>query len=158
MALELNRIGLGQEKAYQTAEKLNKLLADYQIFYMNVRGLHWNIRGPEFFMLHEKFEELYKDVSEKIDAIAERILMLGFTPRHSFSSYAEITDLREVENVTDGQKAIQSILHGLRALLIQQRDILNFTDETDDEGTNTLMSDYISEQEGLVWMYSAALG
>ena len=58
------------------AASLKQLLADYQIFYSNLRGLHWNIKGHGFFVLHAKFEELYDDVSEKADELAERILML----------------------------------------------------------------------------------
>ncbi|MFP4264165.1 MAG: Dps family protein, partial [Halomonas sp.] len=59
---DTNRIGLHEASASQLAEKLNELLANYQIFYMNVRGYHWNVKGPQFFQLHEKFEELYTDL------------------------------------------------------------------------------------------------
>ncbi|MEM8847479.1 MAG: Dps family protein [Bacteroidota bacterium] len=156
--IKLNQIGLEIEQTSQTAEKLNRLLGNYQIFYNNVRGLHWNIRGIEFFALHEKFEELYNDASVKIDEIAERILMLGFTPVHTLSSYLENQNLKEVKNVMDSKQAIQSILEGLRELLILQRDILELTDVTNDEGTNSMIGDHIRDNEELVWIYSAALG
>ena len=71
-------------KNQKVAEELNKLLADYQIFYQNLRGLHWNVTGNAFFMLHEKYEELYNEASEVIDEIAERILMIGGQPLHTF--------------------------------------------------------------------------
>jgi starvation-inducible DNA-binding protein len=54
----LNSIGLDEEKSARTVDKLNLLLSDVQVFYMNVRGYHWNIKGKEFFLLHEKYEEL----------------------------------------------------------------------------------------------------
>ena len=73
----MNRIGLEQGKSKELGEKLNELLANYQVLYMNVRGFHWNIRGNKFFELHVKFEELYTDVQLKVDEIAERILTLG---------------------------------------------------------------------------------
>ncbi len=155
--LEMNKIGLDQETSQKTAEKLNELLANFQIFYMNVRGLHWNIRGREFFVLHEKFEELYNDALQKIDVLAERILALGFTPEHAYSTYIEVAELEEVENVNASNDAMQVVLQGLKKLLVIERAILNHTSETDDEGTNALMSDYIGQYENLVWMYSSAL-
>ena len=52
---KLNSIGLDIEKSKNLAEKLNELLADYSIFYQNVRGYHWNIKGDKFFELHDIF-------------------------------------------------------------------------------------------------------
>ncbi len=80
MTSEMNLIGLDTRKAQALAADLNKLLADYQVLYMNTRGYHWNIKGQQFFELHVKFEEIYTDLQLKIDELAERILTLGFTP------------------------------------------------------------------------------
>ena len=74
---DMNSIGLHEGSASQLAEKLNHLLANYQIFYMNVRGYHWNVKGNDFFELHAKFEEFYTDLLTKVDEVAERILTLG---------------------------------------------------------------------------------
>jgi starvation-inducible DNA-binding protein len=57
-AKKLNVIGLDEKKCQQLADNLNDLLTNYQVFYMNVRGYHWNIKGEKFFELHLKFEEL----------------------------------------------------------------------------------------------------
>lgn len=62
-----NAIGLDSKKAKKLATRLNDLLANYSIFYQNVRGYHWNIKGQKFFELHVKFEELYNDVQLKMD-------------------------------------------------------------------------------------------
>lgn len=69
-----NSIGIDSVKAEGLVVELNQLLADYQLFYQNVRGFHWNIKGKDFFELHLKFEEFYDDAVVKIDEIAERIL------------------------------------------------------------------------------------
>jgi len=86
---KLNAIGLDVEKSKDLANMLNDLLANFSIYYMNVRGFHWNIKGEKFFELHLKFEEIYTDLQEKIDEIAERILTLGQTPVHAYSDYNE---------------------------------------------------------------------
>lgn len=153
----LNAIGLNQDKAKNLAEQLNLLLANYSIFYQNTRGYHWNIKGDKFFELHVKFEELYNDLLPKIDEVAERILTLGQTPEHQYSSYKEMAEIQESNKVSDGKQAVQEVLQAFKALLALQRNILELSDDAEDEGTNALMSDYIREQEKLVWMYSAFL-
>lgn len=152
-----NGIGLDREKSGELSEKLNELLANYQIFYMNVRGFHWNIKGEKFFELHLKFEELYNDSLIKIDEIAERILTLGSAPMHSYTDYIKASEIKEVKAVSAGNEAVQAILDGFAILLPLERSLLNLSADSDDEGTNALMSDYIREQEKLVWMYSAYL-
>lgn len=150
-----NSIGLNQDKAKELANQLNDLLANYQLFYMNVRGFHWNIKGKHFFELHLKFEELYDDLVVKVDEIAERILTLGATPVHSFTQYLKTTEIKEEINVSKGEKAVENLLDSFKVLLIKQRAILDLAADTGDEGTSALMSDYIREQEKLVWMYGA---
>ncbi|MCB0663461.1 MAG: DNA starvation/stationary phase protection protein [Saprospiraceae bacterium] len=151
-------IGLDTKDSKKLAEKLNALLANYQLFYMNTRGFHWNIKGEKFFELHLKFEELYTDSQLKIDEIAERILTLGFTPLHAFKDYMEEASVKVAKNVTNGKEAVKCILDAYQILLPLEREILDLSGEMNDEGTNALMSDYIREQEKLVWMYSAFMG
>lgn len=153
----LNTIGLDKDKAKLLSEKLNELLANYSIFYQNTRGYHWNIKGDKFFELHLKFEELYNDLLLKIDAVAERILTLGNTPKHNYSDYRTISKIKESAQVSDGTKAVENILSSFQTIIVLQRELLNLASDAADEGTNALMSDYISEQEKLVWMYSSFL-
>lgn len=153
----LNPIGLDVKKSQELAEKLNELLANYSLFYQNVRGYHWNIKGEKFFELHLKFEELYNDLLLKIDEVAERILTLGHAPNHAYSDYEKVSKIVESSKVSDGLEAMKDILNSFQTIITLQREILSLSGETDDEGTNALMSDYIREQEKLVWMYSAFL-
>ena len=149
-------IGLDQEKSVKLAEKLNILLANYQVFYMNVRGYHWNITGPNFFELHAKFEEIYDDLVIKVDEVAERILTLGQRPLHSFSDYLAISEIKSHTNAITDQETLQGTINGFKALLILQREILALAADADDEGTSSQMSDYIKEQEKLIWMLNAS--
>lgn len=153
----LNSIGLDIKKSENLAQILNVLLANYAIFYQNVRGYHWNIKGEKFFELHLKFEELYNDLLLKIDEVAERILTLGHTPNHRYSDYKNTSKIRESTEVSDGTKAVGDILESFKTIISLQRDLLLLSADAGDEGTNALMSDYIRAQEKLVWMYSAFL-
>ncbi len=150
-----NQIGLDKQKSKLLADKLNNLLANYMIFYQNTRGLHWNIKGEKFFELHLKFEELYTNLLLKVDELAERILTLGGTPLHTFADYKSNSEIKVVKDVSDGKEGVKSILSAFELVLVKQREVLSLAGDAEDEGTTALMSDYIREQEKLVWMYSA---
>lgn len=152
-----NHIGLNDDISKTLVLQLGDLLSNYSVFYQNVRGYHWNIKGSDFFELHVKFEELYNDLVLKIDEIAERILTLGGAPNHCFSDYIQQSEIEESRQVTNGKIGVEEILVSVKILLLKQRNILNIASEGDDEGTSAMMSDYIREQEKLIWMYSAFL-
>ncbi|KJD33578.1 DNA-binding protein [Tamlana nanhaiensis] len=153
----LNSIGLNTEKAQDLANDLNDLLANFQIYYQNLRGIHWNIKGKRFFDLHAKFEELYTDANVKVDEIAERILTLGETPLHTFEDYTNHGKVPVGKNISQDEKAVQLIVDSLTELLKIERDILDKSGDANDEGTNSMMSDFITEQEKTVWMMKAWL-
>lgn len=152
-----NLIGLDSENAQQVVNLLNELLANYQIYYQNLRGFHWNVRGNRFFVLHAKFEELYNDAIEKVDEIAERILTLGGVPLHSYAAYTKVVTLKAKENVTDGDACLRAVVEDVQVLLKQEREILSVAAEIGDDGTQDVFSSYVSSQEKLLWMLDAYL-
>jgi starvation-inducible DNA-binding protein len=151
----LDYLHLDASKASLVVDGLQKLLADYQVFYTNLRGFHWNIKGHGFFVLHSKFEELYDDAAEKIDEIAERILMLGGEPVNTFSSYLKTARIEEVSGVSCGNDALKNVLDTYSLLIEAERALLALASDAHDEGTVSLMSDYLKEQEKTVWMLVA---
>ncbi len=144
-------------KNQTTVEKLNKLLADYQIFYQNLRGLHWNVKGAMFFQLHAKYEEFYNESAEVVDEIAERILTLGGQPLHTFGDYLKVATLAQVENVSDGKTGVENVLATYRFFLESFKDILAVAAENSDEGTVGMMSEWIGHTEKRIWMLEAYL-
>lgn len=131
---------------------LNGFLADLQIFYQNLRGLHWNVKGSMFFVLHAKFEEYYNETSELIDEVAERILMIGGEPVHAFSDYLKVAGLPEVKQVSDGRKAVGVVIAQSEQLLARMKSLQAVAANQNDEATNALFSDAISETEKRLWM------
>ncbi|WP_223034119.1 Dps family protein [Hanstruepera marina] len=156
--MTLNSIGLDENKTKEIATDLNQLLANFQIYYQNLRGIHWNIKGKGFFDLHVKFEELYNDANMKVDETAERILTLGITPLHTFEDYTQAAKVPVGKNISKDEKAVQLIVDSLSELLKLERQILEKSGDANDEGTNSMMSDFITEQEKTVWMMKAWLG
>ena len=150
-------IGLDKKETENLTVSLNSLLSNFQVYYQSLRGLHWNIKGKSFFELHVKFEEFYTDSQEKIDLIAERILTLGGTPLHTFADYSSLAKVPVGKNVTNDVEAVSLVVASLSELLKIERNILNESDEANDEGTNSMMSDFIAEQEKTIWMLNAWL-
>jgi len=150
-----NQIGLSKAYSDQVVERLNLLLSNIQIFYMNVRGFHWNITGKNFFKLHEKFEEIYNDLNEKADEVAERILMLEGKPVHAFSAYLKMADIKEKVNISTDQATVKEVLDAFQIMLNQEREINTLAAKNGDDGTVDLMTGYISGQEKTIWMLNA---
>lgn len=151
----LDYLNLNESSVVNVVSALQQLLADFQVHYTNLRGFHWNIQGHGFFVLHSKFEELYDDAAEKADEIAERILILGGVPSNKFSEYLKVAKINEISGVNSGSEAIEQILSTYRLLIEEERAILSLASEVGDEVTVAMMSDYLKEQEKLVWMLVA---
>ena len=152
-----NSIGLNTAMSKELSKSLNELLANFQQYYQNLRGIHWNIKGKRFFDLHAKFEELYLDANLKVDEIAERILTLGAVPYHTFEDYGANSKVPIGKNITKDEEAIRLIVDSLTQLLLIERRILAASDNANDEGTNSMIGDFITEQEKTVWMMKAWL-
>lgn len=151
----LDYLHLNDKKVANVIDALHTLLADFQIHYTNLRGLHWNIKGHGFFVLHEKFENMYDDAAEKIDEIAERILMLGGTPENKFSEYLKTACVKEVSNITCGGEAVEHVLETYKHLIQEERKVIDIATEANDVVTADLLTGYLKEQEKMIWMLVA---
>ena len=151
----LNYIKLNESGVANVVSALHQLLADFQVYYTNLRGFHWNIKGHGFFVLHEKFESMYDDAAEKVDEIAVRILMLGGVPENKFIEYLKVAKIKEVSDVACGSDAVSNILETYGYLIGEERKIIELANEAGDDVTADLMTGYLKEQEKMVWMLVA---
>ena len=119
----LDYLHLNEKKVADVVSALHQLLADFQVHYTNLRGFHWDIKGHGFFVLHGKFEDMYNDAAEKVDEIAERILMLGGTPENKFSEYLKVAKVKEISGITCGGEAVEHILETYSYLIGEERKL-----------------------------------
>ncbi len=155
--MNMNSVGLDVQKSETLVKELNVLLANYHLFYQNVRGFHWTVKGQKFFELHLKFEEIYTDALLKIDEVAERILTLEGTPLHSFQAFLQNATIKAMENCSSDEDMVNVVLDNLRTLVFSERQLLKIADDAGDEGTLALISGYIQEQEKTIWMLRSYL-
>jgi starvation-inducible DNA-binding protein len=152
-----NSVGLELNAVNPVIEKLGDLLADYQVFYTNLRGLHWNIQGDKFYELHELYEEYYNEFAEKIDEVAERIVILGGVPANSFSVYLKQATVKEISGVSNWKTGVSNVLETLQFLLGKLRELQGLAIKSGDVGTVSLANHGIKHFEKKVWMLSAYL-
>ena len=151
----LDYLNLNEAKALNIVAGLQQLLADFQVYYTNLRGFHWEIKGRGFFVLHEKFESMYDDAAAKIDEIAERILTLGGTPENKFSEYLKVARVAEVSGVSRSSEAVENVLATYKHFIAEERKLIDLANEANDAVTADMLTGYLKEQEKLVWMLVA---
>ncbi|MDR3194120.1 MAG: DNA starvation/stationary phase protection protein [Tannerella sp.] len=152
-----NNVGLEGNAIQPVIVKLSFLLADYQVFYTNLRGFHWNIQGDKFYDLHGIYEEYYTEVAEKIDEVAERIVILGSVPANSFSEYLKQAGVKEVSGVSDWKVGGNNVVSTLQYLIDSLRELHAVARQAGDQATASLAIHGIKSFEKKVWMLSSYL-
>ncbi|MDW7690698.1 DNA starvation/stationary phase protection protein [Flammeovirgaceae bacterium SG7u.111] len=153
----MNYLNLDKKKVEIVGAKLNELLASYHIFYQNLRAFHWNLQSNSFFVLHEKFEELYNDAQGKVDEIAERVLTLRVKPLSRYSEYLQVSQIAEANSQLKDRAMLEVVLKNYTKLIEQERQIIEVAEDANDEGTIDLIGAIIRESEKTCWMISSWL-
>ena len=138
--------------------ELNQLLSDFHLYYQNTRGAHWNIKGPRFFELHMKFEELYTEALTNIDEIAERILTIGGRPDHTLETYLQKSNIASVKDESNDENLVKMIVDNLTTLINQENQIKELAVEAEDNETEDMMIGLVNVQEKTLWMFNSWLG
>lgn len=150
-------VSLGYTKAEseQLVNALNKLLANYSMHYQKLRNFHWNVKGNDFFDIHEKFEDQYNDAKVAIDEIAERIRVFGQTPLSNMSDYLEKAEIQESGTDLDGMAMVKEILNDYRILIEYMYNCIDAAIESGDMGTEDMMKRFVYQTEKNHWMMTS---
>jgi starvation-inducible DNA-binding protein len=139
-------------------QKLNIFLADQMLFYVKLHNLHWYIHGKGFFVIHPKLEELYDETAEVLDAVAERILTLGFNPIASVKKAQTIGTIKELDDVGIEQNDVLRVtLNDFEKLAKDAKDIIDMANEKNDDATVDMFTGFLANYQKTVWMLKAAL-
>ena len=151
--MDAKEISLNEKEVKPVVDHLNELLANYHIHYQKIRGCHWNIKGPSFFTLHAKFEEMYTVAVQTIDDLAERILTLGKPPYSTFADYIAISTIKEVNTIgqTDTY-LVKALIEDMAILIEKEREILEISADAGDDGTNDLVNSFMQYKDKNTWM------
>lgn len=133
------------------ANKLNGVLANYQIFYQNLRSLHWNIEGVMFFELHNIYGDLYAEIGTRLDDVAERVLALKGTPVDTFSEYLKLSTIKEVSGVTDGIEGVKVVISNFETILGKEKETMMISFAAHDKATCVSLAESAGCIEKHLW-------
>jgi len=149
------QLGFIKEESSEIVEKLNGILANYQLHYQKLRNFHWNVKGPDFFDIHEQFEIEYNDVKLEIDEIAERIRIFNAQPLSNLSDYLAKSNITEAPASTPASKMVPIILEDFGILTSFLVDGIECANENGDIGTADMLTKYLKRIEKRHWMFTS---
>lgn len=149
------KLGWSTEETETIADALNNLLANYSVHYQKLRNYHWNVKGAEFFDLHEQFEKQYNEALNNIDAIAERIRIFGKTPMSTLAEYLETSTIKETVTSLSADLMVRELLSDYRKLLEFMCAVVEVAMNQNDSGTEEMIKKFIHNMEKHHWMMSA---
>ena len=134
-------------------EDLNLFLSNLNVIYRKLQNYHWNIKGDDFFTVHAKLEELYDDINEQIDEVAEHILIIDGQPLGTMNDYLEIAQIQEAQNEKICSKKIfETILKDYNILIENATKVKEDADNEKKYATSALMDEYLQDFKKKVWM------
>jgi starvation-inducible DNA-binding protein len=146
-------IALSEKACSESVESLNQLLADTMTLRDMYKKHHWQVSGPTFYQLHLLFDKHYEQQNELVDAIAERIQLLGGVSVAMAHDVAETTLIpRPPKGREEVPVQISRLLHAHEIVLEEARAMARRASAAGDDGTNDLVvSDVIRTNELQVW-------
>src|SRR6478672_5035744 len=143
----------------ESTENLNQLLADTSTLRDLYKKSHWQVAGPTFYQLHLLFDKHFEEQVELVDAIAERIQLLGGI---SLAMAADIAETTQIERPPRGREEvpvqISRLLDAHQIIIRECRTLAERASMIGDDGTNDLVvSDVLRRNELQVWFLSEHL-
>jgi len=152
-------IALAESACRVSVENLNQLLADTITLRDLYKKHHWQVAGPTFYQLHLLFDKHSDEQDILVDAIAERIQLLGGV---SIAMAHDVADTTTIPRLPKGREEvpvqISRLLHAHEMVLKESRAMARLAAEHGDDGTNDLIvSDIIRRNELQVWFLAEHL-
>lgn len=139
-------------------QDLNVLLASTFGMALKAQQYHWNVMGADFYQLHEFYEELYDDLYEHVDIIAEAIRSLGSFPAGSFAEYVELSQVAEDDDViTFSKTQIANLIKANDVLIRVIKIAMTAADDEDSEDVEDLLVNRLRKHKKHGWMLNSFL-
>lgn len=137
---------------------LNEQVANLNVLYVKLHNYHWYVKGSDFYLLHEKFEELYNEVTTIMDAVAERLLTLKGRPSATLKEYLELATIQEASGNEDANTMVQNLIEDFATLTESFHEGIELADKAEDDVTADLFTGYKGDLEKHMWMLRSYLG
>jgi len=139
-------------------KELNKQVATWSVMYTKLHNFHWYVKGPSFFTLHAKFEELYNEATLHMDEIAERLLTLGGTPVATLAEHLEHSVVKEASNKETTDEMVEIIVKDFNKIMKSLKKGMDEAAKDEDDMTEDILNAIYQQIEKHQWMLNAFLG
>lgn len=137
---------------------LNRQVANLNVMYTKLHNYHWFVKGEQFFSLHAKFEELYDDVTLKMDEVAERLLSIKGVPAATLKEYLELATIQEATGKEDTRGMVQTLIEDFATVAEEMTEGIELAEEASDQPTADLLIKIRNDLEKQQWMLRSFLG
>jgi len=137
---------------------MNQQLTNWTVLYTKLHNYHWYVKGPNFFTLHVKFEELYTETATYIDEIAERLLSIGGQPIATLKETLEVATIQEATGDEKAEEMVEIIYRDFATIAKDIDELLSVASDANDEETADLFLGIKATLEKHMWMLQAFLG
>jgi starvation-inducible DNA-binding protein len=144
--------GLSSETITTSTKLLAKLLADTYLTYLQTQNYHWNVIDDKFHMFHAFFEKQYEELAEAVDAVAERIRMIGQPTPAKFSELIKLTSLSEEGTPRTGVEMVKNLLKHHEQIITEIRSGIKALENTEDQGNLDFFIERLRAHEKMAWM------
>jgi len=151
------KLGWTAQETEKISKALNDLLANYSVHYQKLRNYHWNVKGSDFFDLHEQFELQYNEALQNIDDIAEGVRIFQQTPLSTMQDYLDTSEIKETSSQRESDLMVREILSDYTILLKYMFTVVEVASAQEDSGSEEMMKRFINAIEKHHWMLSAFL-
>lgn len=142
----------------EVIEVLNKQVAEWTVLYTKLHNYHWYVKGPNFFSLHEKFEELYNEASIYIDDLAERILAIEGNPIATLKEALEWSQIEEAEKNLSANQMVEQLSKDFTTVIAQLEEGIQLAEKLNDDMTGDMLLAMVTSLEKHNWMLKSFLG
>lgn len=158
----INKINTPQEDEEQQTLTyvINQLIANQGVLFVKLHQYHWYVQGPDFFTLHEKFEELYNETSTYFDMFAERLIAKGKKPFSTLGEYLEHATISEKaydEQITV-KEMVSQLIEDYKAIISLLLEGIDLSGKGNDAVTEDMLIGYKEHIDKTIWMLQAYLG
>jgi starvation-inducible DNA-binding protein len=139
-------------------KELNKQVATWSVMYTKLHNFHWYVKGPQFFTLHAKFEELYNEATLHMDEIAERLLTLGGQPVATLKEHLELSEVTEATGKESTEQMVGTVVKDFDKIMKSLKKGMDEAAKDEDDMTEDLLNAVYQSIEKHQWMLNAYLG
>ncbi|MCJ1779938.1 Dps family protein [Mammaliicoccus sciuri] len=141
----------------EVIEALNKQVAEWTVLYTKLHNYHWYVKGPNFFSLHEKFEELYNEASVYVDDLAERILAIEGNPIATLREALEWSVIEEAEKNLTANQMVEQLSKDFTTVIAQLEEGIQLAEKVNDDMTGDMLLAMVTSLEKHNWMLKSFL-